>query len=673
MASVAPAARPRVLLIGWDAADWHVINPLLDGGLMPNLQRLVEHGVIGNIASLSPMLSPILWTSIATGKRAYAHGVQGFVEPLPDRSGIRPVGTHTRRCKALWNIASQAGLRSVVGAWQASHPAEPIAGAMFSNLFAVPPQNVALDHWPVAEGSVAPPARAEELAELRLHPSEIEGSLLQQLIPRAAELDQADPLVQQRLTFLAQRLAEVISIHGAATEVLEKEPWDFGAVYYECIDQVGHEFMPFHPPRLPEIAERDFDFYRDVMTGIYRFHDLMLGRLLELAGENTHVLVVSDHGFQSGQQRPRQRVEPAQWHRPQGIFVLHGPGIRRDERIEGATLLDIAPTVLTLLGLPVGDDMEGKVVTNAFEEAPKIERIPSWEEVPGEDGRLPVSGEEENSVAAEAALRQLIELGYVAAPGPDVVRAVALVEREAEFNLAGSLLEGGRVLEGKEILEKLTTRAPDELRYWSAYVSVCITCNTSADAERAAAALQRLAPGTPQTVVLHGVLAWTRGDMEACDAAFHEAEKLAPDDPTTQTYLGRLYLRQRRWPEAERAFRRVLELDRDSAEAHYGLSVALPRQNRVEEGIDHALLAVGLRHEFPEAHFQLGAVLSRLGWFERAVQAFEISLRLRPGFLLAHRYLSRIYARLGRAELAEQHRAEATRLTALRAPQAIAD
>jgi predicted AlkP superfamily phosphohydrolase/phosphomutase len=115
----------RLLLIGWDAADWQVIHPLLDAGTMPNLKRLVEGGVMGNLASLSPMLSPILWTSIATGKRAYGHGVHGFVEPLPDRSGLRPVGTRTRTCKAIWNIVSQSGRPSVICGWQASHPAEP--------------------------------------------------------------------------------------------------------------------------------------------------------------------------------------------------------------------------------------------------------------------------------------------------------------------------------------------------------------------------------------------------------------------------------------------------------------------------------------------------------------------------------------------------------------------
>jgi tetratricopeptide (TPR) repeat protein len=663
----------RVLLVGWDAADWQVIHPLVDAGLMPNLQRLVEGGVIGNLASLSPMLSPILWTSIATGKRAYAHGVCGFAEPLPDRSGIRPVGTRTRKCKALWNIVSQNDRPSVIYGWQASHPAEPVRGVMVSNLFAVPPANTTPEAWPIPQGSVEPATLGKNLAELRVHPTEIEGSLLQQLIPRAAELDQSNPAIQSRLTFLTQRLAEVITLHAAGTELLEKEAWDFGAIYYECIDQVGHGFMPFHPPRLPEVSESDFEFYKDVMTGIYRFHDLMLQRLLQLAGPETYVMIVSDHGFQSGARRPRRQVEPAQWHRPQGIFVLRGPGIRADERIEGATLLDIAPTVLTLLGLPSGDDMEGKVLVNAFVEQPEIARIPSWEAVAGNDGRLPDTDDEPNPAAAQAVLQQFIALGYIEAPSDDAVRAVAIAEAEANFNRAAAFFEAGRSLEAKEILEALTARHPEEPRYWRVFAQSCFIAQMPEAAQPALAALERLEPGKPQTLVLRGMLAWANRDMAACVSAFEKAESIAPDDPTTLTYLGRLYLRQRQWSNAERMFKRVLDLDPDSAEAHYGLSVALPRQNFVEQGIEHALLAVGLRHEFPEAHFQLGAILSRSGWYERAAQAFEMSLRMRPGFLLAHRYLAGIYGRLGRSDLVKRHQTEVKRLKEMRVAQPIAD
>jgi tetratricopeptide (TPR) repeat protein len=669
------APQSRVLLIGWDAADWQVIHPLVDAGLMPTLEGMINTGTIGNLASLSPMLSPILWTTIATGKRCYAHGVTGFAEPLPDQSGIRPVGSRSRRCKTLWNILSQSGSPSVVCGWQASHPAEPIRGAMVSNLFCVPPANSTPNEWPIPAASVEPRELGEKLADLRVHPSEIEAPPLQQLIPRAGELDQTDPLVRHRLGFLACRLAEVISLHAVATELLENQPWNFAAIYYECIDQVGHEFMSFHPPRLPEISEHDFELYREVMTGIYRFHDLMLGRLLELAGPETHVLIVSDHGFESGNRRPRGPIEPAKWHRPQGIFVLKGPGIRSDARIEGATLLDIAPTVLTLLGLPVGEDMEGKVILSAFDESPQIERIPSWENVEGEDGRLPKETEDTNSPAAQTALRQLVELGYIAAPSKDALRSIELVQAEADFNVAASLCEAGRAREGKEILAKLIARHPDEpqTRYWFAFAQACLDSQTPEEAKPALEALERVQPDAPQTIVLRGVLAWMSGDMEACAKAFRAAEQIAPNDPTAQTYLGRLYLRRRQWKEAERAFRRALDIDPDLAEAHYGLSVALPRQNFVEQGIDHALLAVGLKHDFPEAHFQLGAILSRMGWFERAAQAFELSLRMRPGFLLAHRYLGMVYGRIGRSDLALKHQAEVARLKKLRAPQPFTD
>ena len=82
-------------------------------------------------------------------------------------------------------------------------------------------------------------------------------------------------------------------------------------------------------------------------------------------------MIVSDHGFESG----NQAAAWAELNQRSGtgrreFSCCKGPGIRSDARIEGATLLDIAPTVLTLLGLPIGEDMEGKVILSAFEESP---------------------------------------------------------------------------------------------------------------------------------------------------------------------------------------------------------------------------------------------------------------------------------------------------------------
>ena len=82
-------ARKRLLLVGWDSADWKIMHPLMDQGMMPGLQQLVEAGVSGNITTLEPQLSPMLWTSIATGKHAYHHGVHGFTEVDPLIAAVR--------------------------------------------------------------------------------------------------------------------------------------------------------------------------------------------------------------------------------------------------------------------------------------------------------------------------------------------------------------------------------------------------------------------------------------------------------------------------------------------------------------------------------------------------------------------------------------------------------
>src|SRR5690348_17013463 len=94
----------KLLLIGWDAADWKVAIPLIDQGLMPALESLINNGVMGNNATLSPILSPMLWNSIATGMRPDKHGILGFMEPDPDSDGVRPVSSTSRKVKAVWNI-----------------------------------------------------------------------------------------------------------------------------------------------------------------------------------------------------------------------------------------------------------------------------------------------------------------------------------------------------------------------------------------------------------------------------------------------------------------------------------------------------------------------------------------------------------------------------------------
>src|SRR2546427_248564 len=269
----------RLLLIGWDAADWKVIQPLLDSGQMPNLARLIAGGVHGNLATIYPALSPMLWTSIATGKRPYKHGIHGFTEPFPDGSGVRPITLLSRKTKAVWNILNQTGHRSLVVGWWPSHPAEPINGVMVSNHFQQPVGEPGKQP-PLPAGTVHPASMAESVGDLRVNPMELNGEFIRFFVPEYQKVDQAS---DKRLHSLGKIIAETMSIHAVATELLSTQPWDFAAIYYSGLDHFGHTFMSYCPPRLPWIAEEDFDTYQHVMANAYRYHDAMLGTLLEFA------------------------------------------------------------------------------------------------------------------------------------------------------------------------------------------------------------------------------------------------------------------------------------------------------------------------------------------------------------------------------------------------------
>ncbi len=457
-------SKPRVLLIGWDAADWKVIQPLLDAGQMPNLARLIAGGVHGNIATLYPVLSPMLWTSIATGKRAFKHGLHGFSEPLPDGSGVRPITLLSRKTKAVWNILNQNGRRSIVVGWWPSHPAEPLNGVMVSNHFSQPvgtPEQMP----PLPNGTVHPPALASPLAELRVNPMELSGEFIRMFVP---EYDKVDQARDKRLHSLGKIIAETMSVHAAGTELLATQPWDFAAIYYSGIDHFGHGFMSYHPPRLPQTAEKDFEIYQHVIANAYRYHDAMLGTLLGFADENTTVILMSDHGFHPDHLRPSyipaEPAGPAIEHRHFGILCLKGPGLRAGEKLFGASLLDICPTVLALFGLPPGKDMDGKILLTAFQQPPQVEPVESWDEIPGDAGTHPPEAQLDPVASAEA-FKQLVELGYVAPPGQNAEETVAECVRELKYNLARSYRDGNRCGEAAALAEEIWTRWPKEHRF----------------------------------------------------------------------------------------------------------------------------------------------------------------------------------------------------------------
>ena len=637
----------KVLLIGWDAADWEHITPLLEEGLMPTLDAFINRGVMGNLATLQPILSPMLWNSVATGKLADKHGIHGFIEPDPLNGGARPYTSTSRKCKALWNILTQSGLRSNIVGWWASHPAEPINGTVVTNAFG----GVKFDPekgWSIPKGAVHPPEKGPALARFKVFPTELTEAHILPFIPEAAKIDQQE---DKRLTSFAKVLSDNASIHAVATALMENEPWDFAAIYYDGIDHFSHAFMSYHPPKLPWIKDEDFAIFKDVVRGAYRFHDMMLERLLELAGPETTVILCSDHGFESGSQRPhgtpREPAGPAVWHRQYGIFVMAGTGIKRDERIYGASLIDIAPTVLTLLDLPIGEDMDGRPLLEAFEVPPQVRTIPSWETVPGGSGMhkadQPMDREQANEL-----MQQFAALGYIEDPSQDKEKAAEAADIEAKYNVSRTYLWKNRPDQALPLLEEVVRRRPWEDRFLNQLAACYFQNGYLAQAERLLAAISDDGePDNAATMLLLARIKLARGDLGGGLQALLAAEAMNPRVPGIYTQLGDAYVRLLQWENAKVAYEKAIALDEDNALAFQGLSSVYRRLGDNQQTADTALRALSLLHRLPLAHFNLGVAMARSGESERAILAFETALRFQPNMVNAHRYLATLHRNNG--------------------------
>jgi predicted AlkP superfamily phosphohydrolase/phosphomutase/tetratricopeptide (TPR) repeat protein len=659
--------KPKVLLIGWDAADWEHITPLLEEGLMPTLDAFINRGVMGNLATLQPILSPMLWNSVATGKFADKHGIHGFIEPDPINGGARPYTSTSRKCKALWNILTQSGLRSNIIGWWASHPAEPINGNVVTNAFG----GVRFDPekgWSIPKGTVHPASKGAELARFKVFPNELTEAHILPFIPEAAKIDQEK---DERLSSFAKVLSDNASIHAVATALMETEPWDFTAIYYDGIDHFSHAFMPYHPPRLPWVKEEDFALYKDVVKGAYRFHDMMLERLLELAGPETTVILCSDHGFESGSQRPhgtpREPAGPAVWHRQYGIFVMAGHGIKRDERIYGASLIDIAPTVLTLLDLPIGEDMDGRPLLEAFQVPPKVKTIPSWEKKPGEAG-MPKTDQQLDKEQANELMQQFAALGYIEDPSQDKEKAAESADIEAKYNVARTYLWKNRPDQAQPLLEEIVRRRPWEDRFLTQLAACYYHGGYLAQAERVLIAIADGAePATAGMTLLWARIKLARGDLGGALQALLAAEAMNPHLPGIYVQIGDTYTRLLQWQNARMAYEKAIAIDEDNALAFQGLSTVYRRLGDNQRTVDAALHAVSLLHRLPLVHFNLGVALARSGENERATIAFETALRFQPDMVNAHRYLATIHkSEGGNRKKAEFHRSEVLRLTRAR-------
>ncbi len=617
------------MLVGWSSGDWRVVSPLLDAGRLPHLAGIVATGVCGQLASLWPDLPPLLWTSLATGKRPQRHGILGYEEP-DGAGGRRPVTTRHRTAAPLWEITSRSGLVSLAIDAGPSFPADPINGVVVSNRIVADLSRRALDPaGPVPPGFVHPADRTASVVRSWVAGAAVPDDLLRRFLPG----DGAARPHPAAIDFVRAAIADTLGVAAIVRDLLAADAWRLTVVRYALIDRLAERFLMFHPPCGPGVHEAAFAAYREVIAAAHVLLDELLGEIVAAAGPGACIAVASDRGLHWGHLRSPDGRGDRPRAAPFGLLTLAGPGVRRDERISGATILDVCPTLLHVLGLPRGADMDGRVLHEAFAPdhplgAGGTSEIPSWDASPAK---------------APAAAGG-------AAPDDDAFA------RSRRLTLARCLLAAGEWAAAEPILRDLVESDPADVAGAVEWAECLRSLGQPLEAVEVLRRVAAAVPAGSDTDLSPPLATALVAAGQPAEAVEILRAALAAHGPRIDLLVGLAQAEAAcdRFAEAAEACRRVLDRDDRHRPALVIFASALYRLRRYAEAADAARQAVALSHVDPPTHLLLGTALAACGRPEDAIAALEIACRQDPGLTEARERLATVHARQ-RGDFAAAH------------------
>jgi predicted AlkP superfamily phosphohydrolase/phosphomutase/Tfp pilus assembly protein PilF len=708
----------KIALIGLDGADWEIIEPLIAAGRLPHLARLRAGGAWGNMKTLTPALSPLLWTTVATGRPPEEHGIFDFLVKDAATGRPVPVSSRRRRVKALWNIFGDAGRTSAFVAWWATWPAEPVNGTMVSDRVAYSLFDF-VTTAPDPAGATHPPDYFGEIRPLLVDDADIGLEEVRRFVKIGEEefrrlrqqvRDDPKTAYRQPVNHLTKILASARSYHAIGLDLLRRGQPDLFSVYYQGIDEVCHRFAHAMPPKMEMVTPEEYAAWRDAVFAFYAWQDARLGELLAALDPQTTVIVMSDHGFKNGSSRPTDEPpyiegKPGLWHRRYGILIMAGPGIRRG-RLDTSNLADVAPTILYLAGLPVAQEMKGRILEEAIDPAflaryPR-RTIPTYESV----GRTLAETRQALSAGDSDTDAELVErlrnLGYIgggtgagtasgtggdgAAPAGGETQAAdggslmtgrvneaGLHYRNKDYAKAGAILD--EVL-GKEpdFIPALTLHAQVQigLKRWQpaiaaidriialdpegekgAYIElgrVYVQSGDAAAGERRLRDLVRRQPAIAETHAALGAILMKTGRKDEAEKELLQALRLDPTLPDPLTELHGLYRGTDRVLALEPIVRQVLAKNDKSVVHRNWMGIIYEWKRQLPEAEREFKEAMALDPDYASTMANLGALYGRSGRLQEAVSILERAVDKDPENLEAWVNLGAAQGRLGHAK-----------------------
>lgn len=243
----------RVLVIGWDGASYALLDPLVAAGRLPNVAKLLARGACARLESTKVPISSAAWVGAVTGKTPGVNGVYSFFEPIEGTYDVKLISSRSNQSAPLWRILGWHGRESIVFGVPVTFPPEKVEGVMVAGMLA--------------------PFGADYA-----HPSALTG----QLRARGFVPDLGAWREKQEVTFERVR-AQLAIKEQVLLEMLRETDWSLAMVVFKDLDVWCH---------------RNYDGRIDgPVAPHYEVLDRTLGRLLDEAGPDVDVILMSDHGF----------------------------------------------------------------------------------------------------------------------------------------------------------------------------------------------------------------------------------------------------------------------------------------------------------------------------------------------------------------------------------------
>ncbi len=581
-------------VLGLDGADWRNFTPLMRMGRIPVFQSLHERGLKAQFHSFEPMISPLIWTSIATGREPTDHGITDFMAVHPETGEEIPITSWFKKVPSVWNILSERGIGCTVIGWWATWPAESINGFMVTDRYR--PHILGMDEFSMPKKRIAYPS--DLYGELMQHRERTDSGPwpavpLSKTIKKENGMRKVYPSEQLWATY-----NQTEEYGKAALHLLEKARTEFFTLYLQGTDTLGHLFNRYY---LPQRASEEAKTAEEILLPYFSFQDSWLEKIFNEAEADTYVMIISDHGFKWRANPPSGRKENPlagiESHLIEGMFLGLGPGFETSNRDNPLSVMDIAPTILNFFGLPAAENMPGQAI-EPFLKSSSPPRIPDY-------GQQRETGEgEEWLEEAEDSYgkRKLEALGYVVgdtaerhynlgflyfkksdfiSASKEFKKALDMGSAKVEtlFNLALSLHMIDKKGEAEKYYRLALAKEPENPRFLHHLGELLISIKP----EEAVSYLKKVLISDAGRPGLH--YDYARALIQV--KKYAEAEKHLgielrnkPDEPVFYLDMGNVKARLGKFDEALKYYNKVLSMDENNYKAQHNRALILRKMRR---------------------------------------------------------------------------------------------